>query len=319
LPSRAPTLNPGGRTCKLLQALALQIGNEVSYNELADMIGINKNTVANYIQILEKAFIIFRLKPYSKNLRNELKKLRKIYFYDTGIRNVLINNLNPLNLRQDIGSLWENFMISERLKYNSNNNKDKQVYFWRTLQQQEIDYIEEYNGKLSGFELKWKKDKFKKNQTFLNAYKGSSIELINKDNYKSFAASYAGADIAGKDDNYFVNVGLYMNIDEYNKIKELERSYADVYNANYAWQWESQSERKEFRRMWKSSENAYNNIRFAAGALILNRIASAINAVRLVSRYNKNLSNDLSWNVNFDYVNTVALPNTIRFNFVSSF
>ena len=140
-----------------------------------------------------------------------------------------------------------------------------------------------------------------------------------KDNYKSFAASYAGADIAGKDDNYFVNVGLYMNIDEYNKIKELERSYADVYNANYAWQWESQSERKEFRRMWKSSENAYNNIRFAAGALILNRIASAINAVRLVSRYNKNLSNDLSWNVNFDYVNTVALPNTIRFNFVSSF
>ena len=171
---------------KLLQALALQIGNEVSYNELADMIGINKNTVANYIQILEKAFIIFRLNPYSKNLRNELKKLRKIYFYDTGIRNVLINNLNPLNLRQDIGSLWENFMISERLKYNSNNNKDKQVYFWRTLQQQEIDYIEEYNGKLSGFELKWKKDKFKKNQTFLNAYKGSSIELINKDNYKSF-------------------------------------------------------------------------------------------------------------------------------------
>ena len=171
---------------KLLQALALQIGNEVSYNELADTIGINKNTVANYIQILEKAFIIFRLKPYSKNLRNELKKLRKIYFYDTGIRNALINNLNPLDLRQDVGSLWENFIISERIKFNNNNNKDVQMYFWRTLQQQEIDYIEEYNGKLSGFELKWKKDKFKKNQTFLNAYKDSSIELINKDSYKSF-------------------------------------------------------------------------------------------------------------------------------------
>jgi len=171
---------------KLLQALALQIGNEVSYNELADMIGINKNTVANYIQILEKAFIIFRLKPYSKNLRNELKKLRKIYFYDTGIRNVLINNLNPLDLRQDVGSLWENFMISERIKFNNNNDKDAQMYFWRTSQQQEIDYLEEINGKLSGFELKWKKDKFKKNQIFLNAYKNSSIELINKDNYKSF-------------------------------------------------------------------------------------------------------------------------------------
>lgn len=171
---------------KLLQALALQISNEVSYNELADIIGVNKNTVANYVQILEKAFIIFRLKPYSKNLRNELKKLRKIYFYDTGIRNALINNLNPLNLRQDVGSLWENFIISERLKYNNNNNKDKQIYFWRILQQQEIDYLEECNGKLSGFEFKWQKNKFKKNQIFLTAYKNSSIELINKYNYKNF-------------------------------------------------------------------------------------------------------------------------------------
>jgi hypothetical protein len=140
-----------------------------------------------------------------------------------------------------------------------------------------------------------------------------------KDNYKSFAKSYAGANISGADDNYFVNVGLYMNIDEYNKIKTLERNYADVYNSAFAWEWESQAQRKEFRKMWKSSENAYNNIRFAAGALILNRIASAINAVRLVSRYNKKLSTDLGWNINFDYVNTVSLPNTVRFNFVSSF
>lgn len=140
-----------------------------------------------------------------------------------------------------------------------------------------------------------------------------------KDNYKSFAKSYAGADISGKDDNYFVNVGLYMNIDEYNKIKELERSYADVYPQSFAWKWESQSQRKEFRNMWKSSENAYNNIRFAIGALILNRIASAINAVRLVSKYNKNLNNQSDWNINFDYINTVALPNTIRLNFISVF
>lgn len=171
---------------KLLQALALQIGNEVSYNELANIVGADKNTVANYIQILEKAFIVFRLKPFSRNLRNELKKLRKIYFYDTGIRNALINNFNPLNLRQDTGSLWENFIISERFKYNNNNNKDKKIYFWRTLQQQEIDYLEEYNGKLFGFELKWQKEKLKKNKTFLETYKESSIKLINKYNYKSF-------------------------------------------------------------------------------------------------------------------------------------
>lgn len=147
----------------------------------------------------------------------------------------------------------------------------------------------------------------------------NNYALQMKDNYKSFAKSYAGADISGKDDNYFVNVGLYMNIDEYNKIKELERSYVDVYPQSFSWNWESQSQRKEFRKMWKSSENAYNNIRFAVGALILNRIASAINAVRSVSRYNKNLDAQTNWNINFDYTNTVAMPNTIRLNFVSVF
>ena len=171
---------------KLLQAIALQIGNEVSYNELSNMIGIDKNTVANYISILEKSFIIFRLNPFSRNLRNELKKLRKIYFYDNGIRNALINNLNPLNLRQDVGALWENFMISERLKYNNNHGIDQNVYFWRTKQKQEIDYLEESGGRLSGFEFKWSKDKFKKPKVFLAAFPDSSIELVNKDNYKNF-------------------------------------------------------------------------------------------------------------------------------------
>lgn len=103
---------------KLLQALALQIGQEVSYSELSSLVGIDKKTVASYLEILEKAFIVFRLNPFSRNLRNELKKLRKVYFYDTGIRNILINNLNPLDLRQDVGQLWENFILSERLKYN---------------------------------------------------------------------------------------------------------------------------------------------------------------------------------------------------------
>ena len=171
---------------KLLQALALQIGNEVSYNELASLIGVDKNTAANYIQILEKAFIIFRLKPFSRNLRNELKKLRKIYFYDTGIRNALINNMNPLRLRQDAGALWENFMISERIKHNSNQGYDFNIYFWRTRQKQEIDYLEEERGVLRGFEFKWKKDKFKIPRTFLATYQGSRVELVNRDNYKKF-------------------------------------------------------------------------------------------------------------------------------------
>jgi len=171
---------------KLLRALALQIGNEVSYNELSAMVGIDKNTVASYIQFLEKAFIIFRLGPFSRNLRNELKKLRKIYFYDTGIRNALINNLNPLELRQDTGALWENFIISERLKSNRNNSLDKNIYFWRTTQGREIDYIEEGNGRIAGFEMKWRKETFKKPASFLTAYPGSEVKLINKASYKKF-------------------------------------------------------------------------------------------------------------------------------------
>ncbi|MBI5414705.1 ATP-binding protein [Candidatus Peregrinibacteria bacterium] len=171
---------------KLLQALALQIGNEVSYNELGALIGVDKNTIASYIQILEKAFIIFRLSPFSRNIRNELKKLRKIYFYDTGMRNALINNLNPLHLRQDQGALWENFMISERIKYNLNSSQDPNVYFWRTREQQEIDYIEESQGILSGFEFKWKKDTWKIPKVFLEAYPESSVHLIHRTNYQSF-------------------------------------------------------------------------------------------------------------------------------------
>jgi predicted AAA+ superfamily ATPase len=171
---------------KLLQVLALQVGNEVSYNELAQIVGISKNTVDSYIQILEKAFIIFRLKPYSRNLRNELKKLRKIYFFDTGIRNVVISNLNPPNLRQDVGALWKNFLISERVKYNNNNGLDCNMYFWRTKEGKEIDYVEEVDGKLSGFEIKWKKDKFKEPEIFLKTYEGSKLTLINKDNYPEF-------------------------------------------------------------------------------------------------------------------------------------
>jgi predicted AAA+ superfamily ATPase len=171
---------------RLLQALALQVGNEVSYNELSAIAGIDKKTVANYIQVLEKAFVIFRLMPYSRNIRNELKKLRKIYFFDTGIRNALINNFNSFNLRQDVGSLWENFIVSERIKFNNNHSIFKNIYFWRTHGQQEIDFLEEADGELHGFEFKWNKKTFRKPRVFLDAYPGSTVELINKNNFIDF-------------------------------------------------------------------------------------------------------------------------------------
>jgi uncharacterized protein len=168
---------------KLLQALALQIGSEVSYNELAVLLGIDKKTVASYIRILEQAFVVFSLRPFSRNLRNELKKLRKIYFVDTGIRNALINNFNPFPLRQDGGELWENFMMSERLKANNNQNRGVNMYFWRTHQQQEIDLIEESGGKLAGYEFKWGKKKFKAPQIFQKTYPGSPVMPVTKENF----------------------------------------------------------------------------------------------------------------------------------------
>lgn len=171
---------------KLLKALALQIGNEVSYNELSVLLGVSRQTVENYVQLLEKAFIIFRLGPFSRNIRNELKRMRKIYFYDTGIRNALINNLNPLDLRQDVGALWENFMISERVKYNFNHGFDKNIYFWRTLTGQEMDYLEEAGANLNGFEFKWKKGNYRPPKSFVRAYPTSHVELLNRDTYNSF-------------------------------------------------------------------------------------------------------------------------------------
>jgi len=171
---------------KLLTALALQIGSEVSYNELANLLGVSKQTVANYIQLLEKSFVIFRLSPFSRNLRNELTKLRKIYFYDTGIRNAIINNFNPMEMRQDIGQLLENFMISERFKQNSILGRQVNTYFWRTHQQQEIDYLEDSKGNLKGFEFKWKAGKYRIPKIFLKTYPGSEVQLITRNNFQKF-------------------------------------------------------------------------------------------------------------------------------------
>ncbi|MCB9033069.1 MAG: ATP-binding protein [Chitinophagales bacterium] len=174
---------------KLTQALALQIGNEVSYNELAQLLGINKETVSNYIELLEKAYVVFRVNPFSRNIRNEIKTNRKIYFYDTGLRNALIANYNPLNLRMDKGVLWENFLICERIKYFKYNNLYTNTYFWRTTQQQEIDWIEEKDGIITAYEFKWQsKQKIKIPEKFIKKYNAKS-KVIDRSNYYEFTNS----------------------------------------------------------------------------------------------------------------------------------
>jgi hypothetical protein len=170
---------------KLLQALALQMGNEVNYNELAQTVGINKITVQNYIEILEKGYIIFRLNSFSRNLRNEIKKNRKIYFYDNGIRNMITGNFNPLELRIDKGALWENFLVSERLKQHIYKETFSKMYFWRTKQQQEIDLVEEKDGVITAYELKWDNKKVNFSRSFTETYNSKGI-LINRNNFRGF-------------------------------------------------------------------------------------------------------------------------------------
>lgn len=176
---------------KLLIALAFQMGNEVSYTELSNTLQVDKETVSNYIYLLEQTFIIFRLSPFSRNLRNELTKKRKFYFIDNGIRNALIANYNPVDLRQDIGQLWENFLISERLKFNHYHFQYANSYFWRTHQQQEIDYLEEKSGKLYAWEFKWSKTKrYRFPKTFLNNYPENITAIITRDNYLDFITKF---------------------------------------------------------------------------------------------------------------------------------
>lgn len=170
----------------LLLALALQVGSEVNYNELSQTIGVNKITIQKYIDVLEKGYIVFRLNSFSRNLRNEIKRNRKIYFYDNGIRNMIIGNFNQLKLRTDIGSLWENFLISERVKQNVYKDTLARIYFWRTKQKQEIDFVEAKNGKIYGFEFKWKaKPKTKLAKTFVNTY-SAETKVIDRNNFREF-------------------------------------------------------------------------------------------------------------------------------------
>ena len=172
---------------QLLQALALQIGSEVSYNELGRLLGLNTATVQRYIDLLEKSYVVFHLRSFSRNVRSELKKSRKIYFYDNGVRNALIGDYKPLALRNDTGALWENYIIAERLKHNAYNTFYCKSYFWRTQQQQEIDYIEDIDGMLHTYEFKWNEGKHPRlTDTFAKAYPDHTFTVVSPENYQSF-------------------------------------------------------------------------------------------------------------------------------------
>ena len=170
---------------KLLTALALQVTSEVSYNELAQTVGSDSKTVEKYIDLLEKCFIVFRLNGFNRNLRSELKRSKKIYFYDNGIRNAILQNFAPLSMRQDVGALWENFIITERMKANQAAGRYAKSYFWRTTQQQEIDYVEESDGQFTLFEMKWnpKKANAKFPIIFSNTYDVKEKKVITPENW----------------------------------------------------------------------------------------------------------------------------------------
>lgn len=173
---------------KILIALALQIGSEVSYNEVAQTVGSDPKTVEKYIGLLTKSFVLYPIYGFSRNLRNELKKSRKIFFYDLGIRNSIIHNYSPLGLRNDVGALWENFFIMERIKHNAYMGRYANYYFWRTKSQQEIDFIEECDGKIIAFEMKWNSSKAQTKfpESFIKAYHPSEMHIVTPENYMEF-------------------------------------------------------------------------------------------------------------------------------------
>lgn len=170
----------------LLRALALQVGSEVSHTELAGLLGVDKNTVDRYIDLLEQSYIIFRLPPYARNKRKEISKLKKVYFYDVGVRNAIINNFNSLSQRDDVGRLWENFIIVERMKHRSYNHIYTNTFFWKTYSDAEVDLVEERDGKLYGYEFKWNSRKQPKSPASWQAYKNTSYEVIHPQNMLDF-------------------------------------------------------------------------------------------------------------------------------------
>jgi predicted AAA+ superfamily ATPase len=170
----------------LLRMLAYQIGDEVSLNELGNALQLSKNTIARYIDLLEKSFIIKKIGGFSRNLRKEITKTSRYYFYDNGIRNSIINNFNPIEHRNDINMLWENFMVMERLKKQEYEKMASNNYFWRTYDKKEVDFVEEREGKLFGYEFKWNTKKTKIQQVWLDTYENSSFEIVSRDNFMEF-------------------------------------------------------------------------------------------------------------------------------------
>lgn len=170
----------------LLRLLAFQIGKEVSIHELGSSLDMSKNTVEKYLDLLEKSFVIVNIRGFSRNLRSEITKTSRYYFYDNGVRNAVIENFNPLNIRNDIGQLWENFLVMERIKKQSMKKIYSNNYFWRTWEKKEIDWVEEREGKLFGFEFKWGEKIIPAPTQWVNTYPESEFKLINKDNYLDF-------------------------------------------------------------------------------------------------------------------------------------
>lgn len=179
-------LRHSDKLSRLLQLLAFQIGKEVSFSELGLQLGMSKNTVEKYLDLLEKSFVLFKLIAFSRNLRKEISKSPRYYFYDNGIRNALINNFNPLELRDDVGPLWENYIVIERIKRQDYSLRTVNNYFWRTYDQKEIDYVEEARGELCGYEIKWRSKKAKAPKDWIKTYKKAKYQLITRDNYLEF-------------------------------------------------------------------------------------------------------------------------------------
>lgn len=171
---------------QLLQLLAYQMGNLVSIQELANTLQINRETILHYIDLLEKSFVIFSLGPFSRNLRNEITSKNKIYFYDLGVRNALIENFNSIDLRPDLGALWENFLLVERRKKMEYNRSYPNMYFWRTYSGVEVDYVEEKEGSLTGYEFKWSSNAIRVPQTWNEATDGAHLQVVNNENFESF-------------------------------------------------------------------------------------------------------------------------------------
>ena len=170
----------------LLRLIAFQLGQEVSLTELATQLGIDYKTVGRYLDLLEKTFVIYNLRGFSRNLRKEITKKSKFYFYDNGIRNTIISNFNEPALRNDLGALWENFLFMERLKKRACKEIFANCYFWRTWDQKEVDLVEEREGKLFGYEFTWKNKKSKQPKEWLNTYPEASYEVITSENYLNF-------------------------------------------------------------------------------------------------------------------------------------